>query len=103
MFIRLRQKPWVYGASLCYTRAFWQRHPFPEIRLGEDTRFIWADTKARVHVLTDPRFLVALIHGGNTSRKRTADRRYQPRDVAEIERLLGSDAASFFSPSDLHR
>jgi ADP-heptose:LPS heptosyltransferase/2-polyprenyl-3-methyl-5-hydroxy-6-metoxy-1,4-benzoquinol methylase len=93
-----RQKPWVYGASLCYTRAFWQRHPFPEIRLGEDTRFVWADARARVHALADSRFLVALIHGKNTSRKRTADSRYQPRDIAEIERLLGENAAGFFSP-----
>src|SRR6059058_2669406 len=38
-----RQRRWVYGASLCYTHEFWQRHPFPEIRVGEDTRFIWAD------------------------------------------------------------
>jgi ADP-heptose:LPS heptosyltransferase/glycosyltransferase involved in cell wall biosynthesis/2-polyprenyl-3-methyl-5-hydroxy-6-metoxy-1,4-benzoquinol methylase len=93
-----RQKPWVYGASLCYTREFWQKHPFPEIRLGEDTRFVWADARARVHALPDSRFLVALIHDKNTSRKRTADSRYQPRDVAEIERLLGQDATAFFSP-----
>jgi 2-polyprenyl-3-methyl-5-hydroxy-6-metoxy-1,4-benzoquinol methylase len=95
----LGQKPWVYGASLCYTRAFWQKHQFSEIRVGEDTRFVWSDSKARVHTLADSRFLVALIHGGNTSRKRTADSRYQPRDVAEIERLLGQDAARFFSPA----
>jgi ADP-heptose:LPS heptosyltransferase/glycosyltransferase involved in cell wall biosynthesis/SAM-dependent methyltransferase len=96
-----RQKPWVYGASLCYTRAFWQKHPFPEIRLGEDTRFVWADAKARVHALADSRFLVALIHEKNTSRKRTADSRYQPRDIAGIERLLGQDAAGFFSPDTI--
>jgi glycosyltransferase involved in cell wall biosynthesis/cyclopropane fatty-acyl-phospholipid synthase-like methyltransferase len=92
-----RQKPWVYGASLCYTREFWQRHPFPEIRVGEDTRFVWADARARVHALADSRFLVALIHDNNTSRKRPADPRYQPRDVGEIEQLLGHDAAGFFS------
>jgi ADP-heptose:LPS heptosyltransferase/2-polyprenyl-3-methyl-5-hydroxy-6-metoxy-1,4-benzoquinol methylase len=90
-------RPWVYGASLCYTRAFWEAHPFREIRLGEDTRFVWADAKARVHMLADSRFLVALIHGGNTSRKRTPDARYQPRPVADIDGLLGEDAASFFS------
>jgi glycosyltransferase involved in cell wall biosynthesis len=94
-----RQKPWVYGASLCYTREFWQKHPFSEIRVGEDTRFVWADAKARVHALADSRFLVALIHEKNTSRKRTADSRYQPRDVAEIERLLGQEAAGFFPPN----
>ena len=93
-----RQKPWVYGASLCYTREFWQRHPFPEIRTGEDTRFVWADARARVHALPDSRLLVALIHGNNTSRKRTSDSRYQPREVGEIEQLLGGDAAQFFSP-----
>lgn len=93
-----RQKPWVYGASLCYTREFWQRHPFPEIRQGEDTRFVWADTRARVHALPDSRFLVAMIHGKNTSRKRTSDSRYQPREVSEIERLLSGDPLHFFSP-----
>ena len=94
-----RHRPWAYGASLCYTREFWKRHPFPEIRVGEDTRFIWADTKARVHVLSDPRFLVALIHGGNTSRKRTTDARYQRRDIAQIADLLGADAARFSLPN----
>ena len=96
-----RQKPWVYGASLCYTREFWEKHPFPEIRLGEDTRFVWADAKARVHALPDSRFLVALIHDKNTSRKRTNDSRYQPRDIAEIERLLGREAPGFFSPETI--
>jgi ADP-heptose:LPS heptosyltransferase/glycosyltransferase involved in cell wall biosynthesis len=92
-----RQKPWVYGASLCYRREFWERHPFPEIRVGEDTRFVWANAKAGVHVLPDPRFFVGLIHDRNTSRKRTADSRYQPRDVADINSLLGEDAVDFFS------
>lgn len=96
---RSPRKPWVYGASLCYTREFWQRHPFPEIRVGEDTRFVWADAQARVKALADSRFLVALIHEKNTSRKRTTDSRYQPREVAEVERLLGRDAAGFFSHS----
>jgi len=94
-----RQKPWVYGASLCYTREFWQRHPFPEIRQGEDTRFVWADARARVHALPDSRFLVALIHGKNTSRKRTSDSRYQPREVGEIEQLVGGEVSQFFSPA----
>ncbi len=96
-----QQKPWVYGASLCYTREFWQKHPFPEIRLGEDTRFVWADARARVHALPDSRFLVALIHDKNTSRKRTTDSRYQPRDLGEIERLLGHDTVGFFSPDTI--
>ena len=98
---RTGHRPWVYGASLCYTRAFWEKHPFSEIRVGEDTRFVWADAKTRVQALADSRFLVALIHEANTSRKRTADSRYQPRDVVEIERLLGEDADGFLSPNNL--
>ncbi len=89
------QRPWVYGASLCYTRAFLQAHPFPEIRVGEDTRFVWADARSKVHALADSRFLVALIHGGNTSPKRTADPRYQPRPISDVERLFGEDAAVY--------
>jgi len=26
--------PWVYGATLCYTKAYWQRNPFPTIAVG---------------------------------------------------------------------
>lgn len=72
-----RERPWVYGASLCYTREFWQRHPFPEINVGEDTRFVWSDPSARLCALENPDFLVATIHSANTSRKRTADPRYR--------------------------
>jgi ADP-heptose:LPS heptosyltransferase/glycosyltransferase involved in cell wall biosynthesis len=88
-------RPWVYGASLAYTRAFWEKHRFAEINIGEDARFVWADARARIHVLPDPRFLIARIHASNTSPKRTADARYHPRPVEEVERLLGSDHARF--------
>src|SRR5262249_60747130 len=30
--------PWVCGATLCYRKSYWQRNPFPEIHVGEDTR-----------------------------------------------------------------
>jgi hypothetical protein len=92
------QRPWVYGASLCYTRAFWNDHPFPEISVGEDNRFVWNAARARVHRASDARFLVALVHDGNTSRKHTADRRYQPRAVGVIEQLLGDDVTHFRFP-----
>jgi len=85
------ERAWVYGASLCYTRLFFESHPFPDIRVGEDTCFVWADSRARVHALKDFRFLVALVHGGNASPKQTADPRYQPRALDEVEALLGED------------
>jgi ADP-heptose:LPS heptosyltransferase len=85
------QRRWVYGASLCYTKDFWRAHPFPEVKVGEDTRFVWADARAKIHVLEDPRFLVALVHRSNTSPKRTSDARYRPKPLADVEALLGDD------------
>jgi glycosyltransferase involved in cell wall biosynthesis len=31
------QRRWVYGASLCFTKAFWQAHPFREVVLQPST------------------------------------------------------------------
>jgi len=82
---------WVYGASLCYTKAYWQAHRFPDIHVGEDGRFVWADGQARIHALDDPRFLVAVVHATNTSPKSTSAAPYRPKGVEQIEQLLGVD------------
>lgn len=84
-------RPWVYGATLAYTRRHWERHRFPEIKVGEDTRFVWADAGCRIEVVNQPRLVVALVHAHNTSPKRTSDGRYHPKPVSEIESLLGDD------------
>ena len=39
--------PWVYGATLCYTKAFWRRNPFPPVGVGEDSRFVWASVNKK--------------------------------------------------------
>jgi ADP-heptose:LPS heptosyltransferase/SAM-dependent methyltransferase len=85
------QRPWVYGASLCYTRSFFETHPFADIRLGEDTCFVWADPRARVHPLRNCQFMIAIVHGENTSPKLTSDSRYITRAVGDIETLVGAD------------
>jgi len=90
------QRPWVYGASLCYKRSFFEAHPFADIRVGEDTCFVWADTQARVKALEDRRFMVGLMHGENTSPKLTSDPRYMKRALDDVEILLGDDL-SFYS------
>jgi len=88
-------RPWVAGATLCYFKAFWRQNPFPEIDVGEDTRFVWGKTGARIHTLDDHSFYVAIIHPGNTSPKRTADRRWVSRPVEEIFRILGDQRAFY--------
>jgi hypothetical protein len=82
---------WVAGNSLCYAKSFWRENPFPNINVGEDTRFVWGSRTRRMIALEDPRFFVAIIHDGNTSAKRTADPRYHSRPPEEARMLLGDD------------
>jgi hypothetical protein len=81
--------PWVYGATLCYRRAFWAANRFLEVNVGEDTRFVWGARGARVVPLADPRCYIGTVHRGNTSPKRTHDPRWEPVPPGEVEALLG--------------
>jgi len=64
-----RQRLWLAGGSLLYTRSLWKRAPFPCIQVGEDARFIWGHPKLRLAALPEYRFYVAMIHSSNTSPK----------------------------------
>lgn len=63
------------GSSLCYRKAFWQRHPFPpEQNLGEDGTFCRAAGSRLISA--DARDLMfARQHSDNTSPRTLADRR----------------------------
>lgn len=87
-----RARPWVAGGTLCYPRGVWARHAFPDVREGEDTRFVWALRDTRVLTLDDPPLYVAMVHDRNTCPKRTEGPRWHPRTFAEVRRLLGADA-----------
>jgi glycosyltransferase involved in cell wall biosynthesis len=80
---------WVAGATLCYRRDVWRTHRFPDVNEGEDTRFVWGLRGVPLHALDDHRFYVASVHRGNTSRKRTGERRYQPIAADVVEALMG--------------
>lgn len=90
-------RPWVYGATLCYTSSFWKRNPFPNINVGEDARFVWNDMAAKIVALRDSRFIASLIHPGNTSVKRTNDDCWVRHPLGEIIALLGKDW-KFYAP-----
>ena len=82
-------RPWVYGATLCYTKAFWRKNPFPEVAVGEDTRFVWATRAQRMVALRDNSFYLGLIHAGNTSPKQTRAPRWRSIDEAIVTARLG--------------
>ena len=83
-----RGRHWLAGGTLCYRKPIWRRQPFADVNEGEDTRFVWNLQNARLLALDDPTFYVATIHDGNTSRKRTSDRHYQPVSAGFVQRLL---------------
>jgi glycosyltransferase involved in cell wall biosynthesis len=95
----LGKKFWVAGATLCYRKSFWRQNPFPNINIGEDTRFVWASRSTKMLALKDNRFYVAMIHPGNTSPKQTADRRYQSYPASEVKKLLEAER-SFYAGWD---
>lgn len=84
-------KPWVHGATLCYTKSFWERNPFPDKNVGEDSRFIWNDPDAKIIALTDNRFITALIHPDNASVKRISADCWFKIPVSDIRNLIGED------------
>ena len=83
--------PWVYGATLIYTKAFWRRNPFPLLNVGEDSRFVWANVPKRVLAHDDHRFFVATVHTANTSRKDTRGYRWRRLPVAALHDVMRSE------------
>jgi glycosyltransferase involved in cell wall biosynthesis len=84
-------RPWVYGATLCYSRSFWKNNPFRNIGVGEDSRFVWNDPGAKIAALAENRFMAALIHPGNTGAKRVNDDCWVEYPIAGIRKLIGND------------
>jgi glycosyltransferase involved in cell wall biosynthesis len=84
------ERRWVIGGSLLYTRDFWRRLPFPDIQVGEDTRFVWGRELDRLVVLPDLTFYVALIHPGNTSPKVCTGSYWSPWP-GDLRSVMGDD------------
>jgi glycosyltransferase involved in cell wall biosynthesis len=93
------RRTWVAGATLCYRRALWQRAPFPEIDVGEDTRFVWSGALQAIEPLPNSDFYVALIHGGNTAPKvRRAP--YWSTFSGDLHALTGGELAAYQARRD---
>ena len=94
------QRPWLSGGTLCYAKAFWETNRFPEVQVGEDTRFVWSKRAGKAAPTPRVDYYVALVHRGNTSPKATNGRYWRPRPVAEVQRLLGEDLSFYRSLAD---
>jgi O-antigen biosynthesis protein len=85
------RRAWVAGNTLAYRRSFWEQHPFLDIQVGEDARFVWSAARHQICDLSDPALCVATIHAGNTSRKETGGSLWQTRPIEYLRSLLGDD------------
>jgi len=88
--------PWLCGATLGYTKAFWNNHRFSDTNVGEDTRFVQSAYKARIKALTDERFFVGRIHSANSSPKVTSDIAWQPLQFKVVRDVIGDDWERYF-------
>ena len=84
-------KSWVGGSTLCYQKSFWGRNNFPDISIGEDSRFIWDGRAKNILDFSDPALCVAMIHRGNTSPKVTDGAFWHSIPVERVRELLGDE------------
>jgi glycosyltransferase involved in cell wall biosynthesis len=92
---------WVGGNTLAYRKRFWARHRFPDIQIGEDSRFVWSARGKSICDLLDPTLCVATAHAENTSRKDLHGAYWHPRSIEQIESLLGDDIHFYSSATGL--
>lgn len=90
---------WVAGATLAYRRSFWQRNKFPNIQVGEDSRFVWSRAVKNICDLRQPALCVATVHAGNTSRKETGGVYWHKVPSKPVRSLLG-DEVHFYRAAD---
>ncbi len=71
---RFRDPGFVFGTSLMYRRDWWEKHPFGEINVGEDSAFCAAAyERNQLAEVRDLNLMYATIHAGNTSKRNVRD------------------------------
>ena len=85
------QRPWAAGPTLCFDKELWARAPFPEIAVGEDTRFTWSRAVRTIADVSDTDCFVGIIHPNNTAAKAVQSSYWTSQPVAQVEHLLGPD------------
>jgi glycosyltransferase involved in cell wall biosynthesis len=87
---------WIAGNTLAYRKSLWERHKFPEIQIGEDSRFVWSSALSMMHDVADPSLCVATVHAGNTSRKEVGGSCWHSQSTEIVRSLLGDDVHFYF-------
>jgi len=64
--------PWLSGATLAYWKSFWEKHPFEDLQIKEDDKFV-RSAKAKVFAHDYYDGFIATLHPKNTSIKQFED------------------------------
>lgn len=78
------------GTSLCYTRATWERDPFPAAQVGEDSRFVLARDPRTIVDVSDADCVVATLHPHNSAFKDVGGPGWTDVPLDTVERLLNA-------------
>jgi len=81
------ERPWVHGATLGYSKSFWEKNPFPALRIGEDSQFLWSHKTKHIQAHEHVHSYVGRIHLHNTSPKQTEGVRWRAVPKEEWETL----------------
>lgn len=66
------KRPYAMGATFCYFKSLWQKHPFGDQIVGEDMHFLF-DNKVQVHNHAYIDGFLATIHENNTCKRTLSD------------------------------
>ena len=87
---------WFGSGSAIFTKAFWQKYPFPEqLKRGVDT--VWmqgfkpAVWHTQIQILSGWLFYVAIDHGANTGRSATYCDKMFSKWKGDIAEVVGDD------------
>ena len=90
-----RRRPWVSGNTLAYRKRCWEGNHFPELEIGEDSRFLWSGAAKTVRDLDDPALCVGMIHTTNASPKHTSGSWWRHEPSVRIQEVLGEDLSFY--------
>jgi glycosyltransferase involved in cell wall biosynthesis len=93
---------WVGGNTLAYRKSFWASHKFPDIQIGEDSRFVWSAGSNSIRDLMDPTLCVATAHAENTSRKDLNGAYWHSQSFDMVESLLGHELYFYLTANPQH-
>jgi glycosyltransferase involved in cell wall biosynthesis len=85
------RRPYVCDNTICFSKDFWSRHPFPDEQENAGLAFLWSDMPKQIVALEDDSFYIGLLHAANSAPKDVTGPRWYPYPVEDIQARMGDD------------